>query len=129
MSNYAQPLLWAATPQSWSDLASAADPSRPDWTKPSMTRSTLYFDAQIFTRASRLFESDQGRQDIYLRKADSDSPTKRLRTLSVAENAGVKHGVVQDKFWLPGLLKLKTLRYTGFFGNILRSRRVRLLGI
>jgi predicted dehydrogenase len=29
---------------------------------------------------------------------------------------------VQDKLWLPGLLKLKTLRDTGFFGEILSVR-------
>jgi predicted dehydrogenase len=34
----------------------------------------------------------------------------------------VKHGVVQDKLWLPGLLKLKTLRELGFFGRILSVR-------
>ncbi|MGA8865296.1 MAG: Gfo/Idh/MocA family oxidoreductase, partial [Gallionella sp.] len=40
----------------------------------------------------------------------------------LAKNAGVKHGVVQDKLWLPGLLKLKALRDTGFFGSILSVR-------
>ena len=34
----------------------------------------------------------------------------------------MKNGVVQDKLWLPGLLKLKTLRDTGFFGQILSVR-------
>jgi predicted dehydrogenase len=33
-----------------------------------------------------------------------------------AEAKNVKHGVVQDKLWLPGLQKLKTLRDSGFFG-------------
>ena len=41
----------------------------------------------------------------------------------------MKHGVVQDKLWLPGLLKLKTLRELGFFGGIFRARRIRLLGV
>jgi predicted dehydrogenase len=34
----------------------------------------------------------------------------------------VKNGVVQDKLWLPGLLKLKRLIDTGFFGRILSVR-------
>jgi predicted dehydrogenase len=34
----------------------------------------------------------------------------------------VKHGVVQDKLWLPGTLKLKMLRETGFFGEIISVR-------
>ena len=36
--------------------------------------------------------------------------------------AGVKHGVVQDKLWLPGLLKLKMLIDSGYFGRILSVR-------
>jgi predicted dehydrogenase len=40
----------------------------------------------------------------------------------LAEKAGVKHGVVQDKLWLPGMLKFKVLRDTGFFGQILSVR-------
>ena len=39
-----------------------------------------------------------------------------------AEAAGLKNGVVQDKLWLPGLLKLKYLIDTGFFGKILSVR-------
>ena len=39
-----------------------------------------------------------------------------------ADRAGVKHGAVQDKLWLPGLLKLKTLRDLGFFGDIFAVR-------
>jgi predicted dehydrogenase len=39
-----------------------------------------------------------------------------------ARKARVKHGVVQDKLWLPGLLKLKKLRDAGFFGRILSVR-------
>mgnify|MGYP007028596689 CR=1 FL=1 len=30
-----------------------------------------------------------------------------LALYTLAKKAGVKHGVVQDKLWLPGLLKLK----------------------
>ena len=34
----------------------------------------------------------------------------------------MKNGVVQDKLWLPGLLKLKLLKDSGFFGEILSVR-------
>ncbi len=34
----------------------------------------------------------------------------------------MRHGVVQDKLWLPGLLKLRTLIDSGFFGRILSVR-------
>ena len=39
-----------------------------------------------------------------------------------AKRSGLKNGVVQDKLWLPGLLKLKMLRNSGFFGRILSVR-------
>src|SRR5205814_2235522 len=38
------------------------------------------------------------------------------------KKARVKHGVVQDKLWLPGLLKLQKLRDAGFFGRLLSVR-------
>jgi predicted dehydrogenase len=40
----------------------------------------------------------------------------------LAERAGVKCGVVQDKLFLPGLVKLKRLIDGGFFGRILSVR-------
>ena len=44
--------------------------------------------------------------------------------------AGVKHGVVQDKLCLPGLLKLRMLRRLGLLRpHPVGARRVRLLGV
>jgi predicted dehydrogenase len=45
-----------------------------------------------------------------------------LELYELAKKAGVKHGVVQDKLWLPGMRKLQTLREMGFFGEILSVR-------
>ena len=54
----------------------------------------------------------------------------RSSSTDCARKAGVKHGVVQDKLWLPGLLKLKTLRDAGLLrADPLGARRVRLLGV
>jgi predicted dehydrogenase len=39
-----------------------------------------------------------------------------------AKAAGIKHGVVQDKLFLPGLKKLAMLRQSGFFGRMLSVR-------
>jgi predicted dehydrogenase len=39
-----------------------------------------------------------------------------------AQAAGVKHSVVQDKHWLPRVLKLRLLIDAGFFGRILSVR-------
>jgi len=49
-------------------------------------------------------------------------PIRTVALYREAVAAGVKHGVVQDKLWLPGLLKLKYLLDTGFFGRILSVR-------
>ena len=45
-----------------------------------------------------------------------------LDVARAAKKAGIRHGVVQDKLFLPGLLKLKTLIDSGFFGRILSVR-------
>ena len=45
-----------------------------------------------------------------------------MNCISLAKKAGVKQGVVQDKLLLPGLLKLKWLIDSGFFGEILSVR-------
>ena len=39
-----------------------------------------------------------------------------------AEKKGLIHGVVQDKLWLPGIIKLQLLKEDGFFGQILSVR-------
>ena len=59
---------------------------------------------------------------IYCEKPVSGSVETALELYRLAKRAGVKHGVVQDKLWLPGLLKLQTLRDLGFFGRILSVR-------
>ncbi len=63
-------------------------------------------------------------------RASTSIAKSRCRTISTsavalakkAQGAGIKHGVVQDKLFLPGLLKLKMLRDSGFFGRILSVR-------
>jgi predicted dehydrogenase len=45
-----------------------------------------------------------------------------VRLARLADAAGVKHGVVQDKLFLPGIRKLDRLVRSGFFGRILSVR-------
>jgi predicted dehydrogenase len=59
---------------------------------------------------------------IYTEKPVAPTVSEALDLYRRAEAAGVKHGVVQDKLWLPGLLKLKMLVDSGFFGRILSVR-------
>jgi len=45
-----------------------------------------------------------------------------MELYDLCRNAGLKNGVVQDKLWLPGIIKLKRLIEMGFFGRILSVR-------
>ncbi len=83
----------------------------------------LYFDAQITGRrfASVKKAIDAGKH-IYCEKPTGVSLDEALALYRHAKEKGIKHGVVQDKLWLPGLLKAKRLIDEGFFGKILSLR-------
>jgi predicted dehydrogenase len=84
---------------------------------------TIYFDAQTTDRRSEaVSRAIRAGKHIYCEKPSADSLASAYDLYQLAQRAGVKHGVVQDKLWLPGLLKLKTLRDLGFFGRILSVR-------
>ena len=80
---------------------------------------TVYFDAQSTTRRNEDVQKaiDAGKH-IYCEKPISENMETAMALAKKAIKAGVKNGVVQDKLWLPGLLKLKYLIDTGFFGDI-----------
>jgi predicted dehydrogenase len=59
---------------------------------------------------------------VYCEKPSATNLEEALGIWRAAEKKGVKHGVVQDKLWLPGLLKLKMLIDSGYFGKILSVR-------
>jgi predicted dehydrogenase len=81
---------------------------------------SIYFDAQTTGRraADVLAAIDKGKH-IYCEKPVATDVATALKLYAACEKAGVKHGVVQDKLWLPGLRKLKRLIEQGFFGEIL----------
>ena len=84
---------------------------------------SIYFDAQTTDRrAAAIRQAIAAGKHIYCEKPVTDSLESALDLWKLAEKAGVKHGVVQDKLWLPGLLKLETLKQEGFFGRILSVR-------
>ena len=84
---------------------------------------SIYFDSQTTDRrAADVKKAIAAGKNIYCEKPVSDSLDVALELLSLAEKAGIKHGVVQDKLWLPGMLKLKTLMNLGFFGRIFSVR-------
>lgn len=84
---------------------------------------TVYFDAQTTShRAECLRQAIAAGKHVYCEKPVADNLAITLEITRLAEAAGIKHGVVQDKLFLPGLLKLKRLIDGGFFGRILSVR-------
>jgi predicted dehydrogenase len=84
---------------------------------------SVYFDAQTTDRrADAMRQAIAAGKHVYCEKPVAGSLESALDLWKLAEKAGVKHGVVQDKLWLPGLLKLETLKQSGFFGRILSVR-------
>lgn len=86
-------------------------------------RYSVYFDAQTTDRrVAAVKQAIAAGKHVYCEKPIALSTAEALELHHLAAKAGVKHGVVQDKLWLPGLLKLKMLRDLGFFGRILSVR-------
>ena len=84
---------------------------------------TLFFDAATTQlRAKLLHKAIAAGKDIYCEKPIAETLDDALDVARAANKAGIRHGVVQDKLFLPGLLKLKMLIDSGFFGRILSVR-------
>lgn len=83
----------------------------------------IYFDAQITgARPGAVRKAIAAGKHVYCEKPVASSTDIAVELYRLAVAAGLKNGVVQDKLWLPGLLKLQTLRDLGFFGRILSIR-------
>ncbi|WP_410657130.1 Gfo/Idh/MocA family protein [Amycolatopsis sp. lyj-112] len=83
----------------------------------------LYFDAQLTqAREKSLVTAMDAGKHVYTEKPTAESLDGALDLARRAKAAGVKNGVVHDKLYLPGLLKLKRLIDSGFFGRILSVR-------
>jgi predicted dehydrogenase len=87
------------------------------------SHNSIYFDAQTTDRrVAAVKRAIAAGKHIYCEKPTALSTADAMELYTLAEKAGVKHGVVQDKLWLPGLMKLQLLRDMGFFGRILSVR-------
>lgn len=84
---------------------------------------TVFFDAgTTLMRADLLSKAIDAGKHVYCEKPISDDLGVAIDLARKARKSGVKHGVVQDKLFLPGLRKLALLRESGFFGDILSVR-------
>jgi len=95
------------------DLAAAlADP-----------RDEVFFDSGTTQMRPALLEQAlEAGKHVYCEKPIATTLAAALSVARLAEASGRKHGVVQDKLFLPGLMKLRMLRDSGFFGRMLAVR-------
>jgi predicted dehydrogenase len=83
----------------------------------------VFFDAaSTQLRPTLLKRAIAARKHVYCEKPVATTLAQAKSLYAAAKKARIKHGVVQDKLWLPGLLKLKKLRDDGFFGRLLSVR-------
>ncbi|MEV4374301.1 Gfo/Idh/MocA family oxidoreductase [Nonomuraea sp. NPDC049637] len=83
----------------------------------------IYFDAQVTSaRVKAVLKAIEAGKHVYAEKPTAESVQEAVALAEAATARGVKNGVVQDKLFLPGLLKLKRLIDGGFFGRILSVR-------
>ena len=94
-----------------------------DLEKALQSKDEIFFDAaSTQLRPKLLTQAIRAGKHVYCEKPVATSLDQAINLYKAAKKARVKHGVVQDKLWLPGLLKLKTLREQGFFGKLLSIR-------
>lgn len=83
----------------------------------------IFFDAgTTLMRAGLLEKALAAGKHVYCEKPTSDDLEVAVNLAKTARASGLKHGVVQDKLFLPGLMKIKMLKDSGFFGDILSVR-------
>ena len=85
--------------------------------------SGVYFDAQVTNaRYPAVTKAIAARAHVYVEKPSGGTLEEATSLAEAAREADIKHGVVQDKLFLPGLLTLRSLIAGGFFGRILSVR-------
>ncbi|WP_238015906.1 Gfo/Idh/MocA family oxidoreductase [Dactylosporangium sp. AC04546] len=83
----------------------------------------IYFDAQVTQQREKAIRAAiEAGKHVYTEKPLAEDTAAAVDLCRAARAAGIKHGVVQDKLFLPGLRKLKRLVDGGFFGRILSVR-------
>lgn len=92
--------------------AALADPAYP-----------IFFDAGITGNRARLVRAAlEAGKDVYAEKPLTTDTDEGRELIALAERLGRRHGVVEDKLFLPGLTKLRQVRESGFFGKVTNFR-------
>ncbi|QDB78022.1 Gfo/Idh/MocA family oxidoreductase [Georgenia sp. 311] len=83
----------------------------------------IYFDAQLTSlRKATLTAAMKAGKHVYTEKPTAETLEEAVELARLGEETGVTAGVVHDKLYLPGLVKLRRLVDQGFFGRILSLR-------
>jgi predicted dehydrogenase len=83
----------------------------------------VYFDTQVTSaREASLLRAIEAGKHVYTEKPVAASLDGALRLARAAKAAGITHGVVHDKLFLPGVMKLQRLMQQDFFGRVLSVR-------
>jgi predicted dehydrogenase len=83
----------------------------------------VYFDTQVTSaREVALAKAIEAGKHVYTEKPVAGSLDGALRLARAAKAAGITHGVVHDKLFLPGVMKLQRLIHADFFGRVLSVR-------
>jgi len=73
-------------------------------------------------RPARVRQAIAAGKHIHIEKPTAPTVDEAMALARAAQAAGLKHGVIQDKLFLPGFAKLLFVRNAGFFGRILSIR-------
>ena len=73
-------------------------------------------------RPARVRQAIAAGKHIHIEKPTAPTVEEAMSLARAAHAAGVKHGVIQDKLFLPGFAKLLFVRNAGFLGRILSIR-------
>ncbi len=120
------PVLVGRNKQKVAELAQTAGVDRWSTDPESCLRNeedTIYFDSQTTAlRAESVRQALAAGKHVYCEKPLSTDAESALALAQMASNLRRKHGIVQDKLFLPGMRKLKRVIESGFFGRILSVR-------
>jgi predicted dehydrogenase len=107
-------------------LAALADPHAVEFTTDldaALADCDVYFDAQVTSRReSAVRAAVEAGRHVYCEKPLTEDVASALELARLADEAGVKHGVVQDKLFLPGIRTLKRVLDSGALGRVLSVR-------
>ena len=121
-----EPLLVGRSEEKLAELAKRHD--IPDYTTDldaalADDRWQIYADFLVTkARSTAIRKAIAAGKAIYTEKPTAESFEEALELARLADEAGIKNGVVHDKLYLPGMRKLKRLIDSGFFGRILSVR-------